>query len=55
MEGAVATDHDLLHLGEQSAVDEELEILAGHPGQEALQPRRSGYASLSGMGTTGRS
>ena len=55
MERAVAVDHDLLHLAEQPAVDEELEVLAGRPGQQAVQPLRSGYASLSGMGTTGRS
>lgn len=55
MERAVAVDHDLLDLPEQAALDQELKVLAAHPGQEALQPRPCAYSSFSGAGVTGRS
>jgi hypothetical protein len=55
MQRAVAVDHDLLDLAEQAAFDQELEVLATHPREEALQARPGDYAWFSGVGTTGRS
>lgn len=44
----MAFDHDFLDLAEQATFNQELEVLAGHPGQQALQPRASLYSSPSG-------
>src|SRR5450756_1270017 len=48
VEGVVAFDDDLLDLAQQAGLDEIVEVLAGHPGQEALQPSRGGYVWVSG-------
>src|SRR5450759_901029 len=50
VEGAVAFDDDLLDLAQQAGLDEILEVLAGHPGQEALQPSGGGYVGVWGWG-----
>jgi hypothetical protein len=44
----MAVDDDLLDPAEQAAVDQKVEVLAFHPGQQALQSRPGIYLWLSG-------
>lgn len=48
VQGVMAFDDDFLDLTEQACFNQELEVLAGHPGEDALQSGAGVYADASG-------